>query len=136
MGFIRNNNGSNINTGKDGEVEIIDNLESNARYKPLSANQGKILNEKTENIQDEQPVQNERILENDLLDNRQSSVINKLLGESGTNMELYEVPNIIIIEEDLEKHTEVSYEKDILAIETSYRISILEIMNDVNTDEL
>lgn len=136
MGFIRNNNGSNINTDKDGEVEIIDNLESSARYKPLSANQGKILNEKTEDVQEEQTVQNRRILENDLLDNRQSSVINKLLGENGTNMELYEVPNIIIIEEDLEKHTEVSYEKDILAMETSYRVSILEIMNNVNIDEL
>ena len=136
MGFVRNNNGSNIDTGKDGKVEIIDNLESNAKYKPLSANQGKILNEKIEDIQGEQTVQNRRMLENDLLDNRQSSVINKLLGESGTNMELYEVPNIIIIEEDLEKHTEISYEKDILAMEISYRVSILEIMNNVNIDGL
>ena len=50
MGFIRKDNNSSSGGGEGGSVTIVDNLNSSSTTSALSANQGKVLNEKIEAI--------------------------------------------------------------------------------------
>lgn len=93
MGFVRKNNSGGNGTA----VNVKNTLTSTSTTDALSANQGRVLNEKIKDIQDEQIVQNERLDENESVDRRQNIAIDALFNENNdkrislVNQETHEI---------------------------------------------
>ena len=87
MGFIRKDN--NGNGGESGSVTIVNNLNSSSTTSALSANQGKILNEKIENI----TIPDDIVIKNNILTSQHFGVSNYLDNQI---YDFFDVPNRIL----------------------------------------